>query len=105
MTCLALIQRNLIILCNCNILLNPKGPIDMQNILVECQHKDYQDEEGVEHSKEKHRLVSQFFKTSSNKSLKQEKLKTTYFKGFFIYCNVLPDTERPLQVDFVLIQS
>ena len=42
----------------------------MQGILVEGQHEDDQDEEGIEHCKEENTFVPQLFQSSSNKSLK-----------------------------------
>jgi len=44
-----LYYSNLIVLCNCNVLLDPEGPVNVQRVLVQRQHEHNQDKERVEH--------------------------------------------------------
>ena len=64
-----IVTTNLIVICNCNIGLDSKGPVNMENIFVEGQHEHNQDEQGVEHGKEEHRFVSKFLQSSCDQSL------------------------------------
>ena len=60
---------NLIVIGDGNVGLHTEGPVNVENVFVEGQHEDNQDEEGIEHGEEKHRLVSQLLKSSGNHSL------------------------------------
>ena len=51
----------LVIWSNCPVFPASEWPVDVQCVLVECQHKHNQDEESVEHGEKEDGLVSQLF--------------------------------------------
>ena len=49
---------NLIVIGDGNVGLDTEGPVNVENVFVEGQHKDNQNEERIEHGEEEHGLVS-----------------------------------------------
>ena len=72
---------NLIVICNCDIGLDSKRPVNMENIFVEGQHEHNQDEQGVEHGKEEHRFVSQFLQSSCDHGLERNNYQNFCFNN------------------------
>ena len=54
-------HSNLIGLCDCDILLDPEGPVNVENIFVEREHEHDEHEERIEHCKIEHCHVAQLF--------------------------------------------
>ena len=54
-------QSNLIGLCDCDVLLDPERPVNVENVFVERQHEHDQHEERVEHCKIEDGHVAQLF--------------------------------------------
>ena len=59
----------LIIISDGDVGLDSKWPVDVENILVQSQHEDNQDEEGVEHGEKEHGLVSQLLQPLGDEGL------------------------------------
>lgn len=63
-------MANLFIFSDGDVLLDSERPVDVKRVLVQREHEHDQDEEGVEHGKEEHRLVAKFLQFGQNFSLK-----------------------------------
>ena len=62
-------EQYLIIISDGDVGLDSKWPVDVENILVQSQHEDNQDEEGVEHGEEEYSLVSQLLQSLGDEGL------------------------------------
>ena len=63
---------NLIIIGDSNVGLDTEGPVNVENVLIEGQHEDNQDEEGIEHGEKEHWLIPQLLKPSGDNSLQMD---------------------------------
>ena len=54
---------NLIVLCNCYVLLHPEGPVNVERVLVQGQHEDNEHKERVEHGEVEDGHVPQLFES------------------------------------------
>ena len=59
-------QVYLFILCIRDVLLHAEGPVDVERVLVQGEHEDDEDEEGVEHREEEDHLVAQLFEAGGD---------------------------------------
>ena len=62
-------QSNLIGLCDCDVLLDPERPVNVENVFVERQHEHDQHEEGVEHGEKEYGFVSQLLQSLGDEGL------------------------------------
>ncbi len=62
----------LFIFSDSNVLLDAQWPVDVQRVLVQCEHEDNKDEESVKHREEEHRLVPKFFQIGLDFGLEKE---------------------------------
>ena len=56
-------SSDLVIFSEGPVLLDPEGPVNVQDVLVQRQHEHNQHEQRVEHGKEEHRLVPQLLQS------------------------------------------
>ena len=70
---------NLIVIGDSNVGLDTEGPVNVKNVLIEGQHKDNQDEEGIEHGKKEHWLVPQLLESGGDNSLQMDPIDWPWF--------------------------
>ena len=54
------------------VLLDPKGPVNVEHVLVQRQHEHDKHEQGVEHREEEDRFVPQLLQSGGDFSLKND---------------------------------